>query len=142
MNAANANKGPLTGITVLDFGHWLAAPLAGSMLGDLGAEVIKIEPPSGDPIRQQGPPFQEGESAFFFSANRNKKSFTIDLKSPPGIRVVKRLVENCQVIIENFRPGVMERYSPLILIWVMAVPLAHQGVALRAKRNRQSTSFF
>jgi len=103
------HSGPLSGIKILDFTHVLAGPFGTTLLGDLGAEVIKIEPPGGDTTRANGPPFQKGESAFFFCVNRNKKSIVIDLKTEEGRSIVKRMVDGCDVMVENFRPGTMDR---------------------------------
>ncbi len=104
------HNGPLSGIRILDFTHVLAGPFTTSILGDLGAEIIKIEnPKGGDSTRLNGPPFQNGESAFFFCVNRNKKSICVDLKNPQAAPVIKKIVEKCDVVVENFRPGVMER---------------------------------
>jgi crotonobetainyl-CoA:carnitine CoA-transferase CaiB-like acyl-CoA transferase len=103
-------SGPLSGITILDFTHVLAGPFGTMLLGDLGAEVIKVEPPGiGDSTRANGPPFQNGESAFFFCVNRNKKSIGLDLKSEKGRAIIKKLVAECDVLVENFRPGTMDR---------------------------------
>jgi crotonobetainyl-CoA:carnitine CoA-transferase CaiB-like acyl-CoA transferase len=100
---------PLSGIRVLDLGRHLAGPTAGMWLGDLGADVVKIEwPPHGDHGRGAGPPFFHGESAFFISANRNKRSVVIDCKLPEGQELFRKLAESADVVIENFRPGVME----------------------------------
>ena len=102
--------GPLEGIEVLDFTHVLAGPHATMILGDLGAEIIKIEMPGrGDSTRLSGPPFQEGESAYFFIVNRNKKSVCVDLKKEEGVEIMKELVKNCDILVESFRPGVMDR---------------------------------
>ncbi len=101
-------KGPLEGIRILDFTHVLSGPFGSSMLGDLGAEVIKIEPPKGDSVRG-GPPFQGGEGAYFFSVNRNKKSISLDLKKAEAKEIVYRLVKEADVVMENYRPDVMER---------------------------------
>ncbi|MBT4263854.1 MAG: CoA transferase [Deltaproteobacteria bacterium] len=101
-------KGPLEGIQILDFTHMLSGPFGASMLGDLGADVIKIEPPKGDTVRM-GPPKQGGEGAYFFSVNRNKKAISLDLKKPEALEIVYRLVKDADVVMENFRPGVMER---------------------------------
>ncbi len=79
------------------------------LLGDLGAEVLKVEPPKGDDSRYWGPPFLDGESAYFLAVNRNKKSLTLDLKTPEALDIVLRLVDRSDVVIENFRPGTMER---------------------------------
>jgi len=103
------SAGPLDGVRILDFTHVLSGPFGTSLLGDLGAEIIKVEPPGGDRVRMMGPPFQGGESAYFFCVNRNKKSISLDLKKPEAIDVVRRLVKDCDVLIENYRPGVMDR---------------------------------
>jgi crotonobetainyl-CoA:carnitine CoA-transferase CaiB-like acyl-CoA transferase len=104
------NNGPLAGILVLDLTRVLAGPYCTMYLGDLGAEVVKIEQPGvGDDTRGWGPPFAGGESAYFLCVNRNKKSLTIDLKSAEGIALVRQLAAHADVLIENFRPGAMER---------------------------------
>jgi formyl-CoA transferase len=104
------NSGPLDGIRVLDFTRVLAGPYCTMFLGDLGAEVVKVEQPGvGDDTRGWGPPFAGGESAYFLCINRNKKSITIDLKSAEGIALARRLAGRADVLIENFRPGTMER---------------------------------
>src|SRR5690349_1845016 len=101
--------GPLTGITVLDLGRHLAGPTAAMWLGDLGADVIKIENPEhGEDSRAAGPPFYNGESAFFLAANRNKRSLAMEFKSAAGQEVFRKLALTADVVIENFRPGVME----------------------------------
>ncbi len=102
-------KGPLEGIKVLDFSHVLSGPYATVMLGDMGAEIIKIEKRgSGDSLRNT-PPLKNGESAYFFCSNRNKKGLSLDLKKKGAMDVVHRLVKSCDVFVENFRPGVMDR---------------------------------
>ncbi|MGW1006360.1 CaiB/BaiF CoA transferase family protein [Streptomyces sp. NPDC002520] len=111
---SSASGGPLSGCVVLDLSRALAGPHAGMMLGDLGARVIKIEAPGrGDDTRGWGPPFTgpEGarESTYFLSCNRNKESVTADLKSEDGRELVTRLVRRADVLIENFRPGVLDR---------------------------------
>ncbi len=107
---SEANLGPLAGLRVLDLTRVLAGPYCTMFLGDLGAEVVKVEQPGvGDDTRGWGPPFAGGESAYFLCVNRNKKSITIDLKSAQGISLVRRLAERADVLIENFRPGAMER---------------------------------
>jgi crotonobetainyl-CoA:carnitine CoA-transferase CaiB-like acyl-CoA transferase len=100
---------PLAGIRILDFTHALAGPYCTMMLGDLGADVVKIEPPSGDHSRQWGPPFIEGESSYFLSVNRNKRSVVLDLKSPVALAVAKGLAMAADVLVENFKPGTMAR---------------------------------
>ncbi|GAA4110935.1 CoA transferase [Knoellia locipacati] len=105
--------GPLQDITVVDLSRALAGPHAAMMLGDMGARVIKVESPTGDDTRGWGPPFVGPEddpiSTYFLSANRNKESITLDLKSDDGRDVLTRLVQRADVLIENFRPGVMDR---------------------------------
>ena len=103
---------PLAGIRVLDLGRHLAGPTAGMWLADLGAEVIKIESPGkGESGRTAGPPFVGPESVFFLSANRSKKSLPLDLKKPAGQAVFRRLARESDVVLENFRPGVMEAFG-------------------------------
>jgi len=99
---------PLTGIRVLDLSRVLAGPLCTQALGDLGADVIKIErPETGDDTRGWGPPFAGGDAAYFLSLNRNKRSVVVDLKAEEGVSRVRRLVATSDVVIENFRPGLM-----------------------------------
>ncbi|HEY6366312.1 MAG TPA: CoA transferase [Candidatus Binatia bacterium] len=107
---SNPHLGPLDGIRVLDFTRVLAGPYCTMFLGDLGAEVVKVEQPGvGDDTRGWGPPFAGGESAYFLCVNRNKKSITVDLKSKQGVALLRRLAGCADVLIENFRPGTMER---------------------------------
>ncbi|MBU2643881.1 CoA transferase, partial [bacterium] len=104
------NTGPLKGIKIIDCTHILSGAFASTLLGDLGAEVIKVERlGTGDPVRLSGPPFQNGEGAYFISVNRNKKSICVDLKKPAGIAIIHKLVSRSDVFMENFRPGVMDR---------------------------------
>jgi crotonobetainyl-CoA:carnitine CoA-transferase CaiB-like acyl-CoA transferase len=101
---------PLSGVTVLDFTRVLSGPYCTMLLADMGARVIKIEQPGrGDDTRAWGPPFVNGESAYFLSINRNKESLTLDLKHAAARRVIDRLLERADVVVENFRPGTMER---------------------------------
>ena len=101
--------GPLTGMRVMDFTRALAGPHCTLLLGDMGAEVIKIERvQGGDEVRRMGPPFINGESAAFMASNRNKKSLTVDLKDPRGREICVRLAKWADVLVENFRPGVMK----------------------------------
>ncbi|NIM65330.1 MAG: CoA transferase [Candidatus Latescibacteria bacterium] len=101
---------PLSGIRVLDLSRILAGPYCTMLLGDLGAEVIKVERPDmGDDTRTWGPPFAGGESAYYLCCNRNKKSITIDLKNPRGAELVKDLAKVSDVLVENFTPGLMKR---------------------------------
>ncbi|MBU6516259.1 MAG: CoA transferase [Acidobacteriota bacterium] len=108
------SRGPLSGLHVLDLSRVLAGPYAAMILGDLGADVIKIEQPgSGDDTRKWGPPFIDTavgrESTYFLSANRNKRSVAIDLKDPAERPFIEELLTWADVVIENFRPGVMDR---------------------------------
>ena len=105
-------SGALDGIRILDLSRVLAGPFCTMIFGDLGAEVIKVEAPGGsDETRKWGPPFKKGISAYYLCANRNKKSITVDLKSEEGIRLVKELVKNCDVVIHNFKTGTMEKFG-------------------------------
>jgi crotonobetainyl-CoA:carnitine CoA-transferase CaiB-like acyl-CoA transferase len=110
---------PLEGIRVLDLSRVLAGPLVAQMLGDLGAEVIKIEKPGeGDDARSYGPPFlnnTEGkrtrESGFYLSANRNKRSVTVDLGKPEGQDIIRRIAQQCDVVNDNFRVGTLAKFG-------------------------------
>ena len=103
-------RGALDGVTVLDLTRVLSGPYCTMMLADMGARVIKIEQPGkGDDTRAWGPPFQKGESAYFLSINRNKESITLNLKHPGGRRVLDALLERADVLVENFRPGTLDR---------------------------------
>src|SRR5256885_8524581 len=115
---------PLAGIRVLDLSRILSGPFCTMNLGDMGAEVIKIEEPgSGDDTRGFGPPFVNGVSTYFLSINRNKKSLAVNLKAPEGLALVKKLAAKSDVVVENFRPGVAQRLG-----------LSHQ--ALRGENSR------
>jgi len=98
----------LEGITVVDLSHTLAGPFATMLLADLGARIIKVEPPGGDETRTWSP-FVRGFSAYFSSANRGKESIVVNLKKEEGKKIIYRLVEKSQVVIENYRPGVREK---------------------------------
>jgi crotonobetainyl-CoA:carnitine CoA-transferase CaiB-like acyl-CoA transferase len=107
MSAENA---PLDGLTVLDFTRVLSGPYCTMLLADMGARVIKVEQPGqGDDTRAWGPPFVNGESAYFLSINRNKESLTLDLKHPSARRVLDPLLQQAGVLVENFRPGTMAK---------------------------------
>lgn len=106
------NEGALEGILVLDLSRVLAGPYCTMILGDLGAEVIKIEEPSkGDDTRQWGPPWKGGESAYYLCVNRNKKSVAINLKHEAGRDVVRSLARKADVLVENFLPGKMDEWG-------------------------------
>ncbi|HYM49432.1 MAG TPA: CoA transferase [Candidatus Limnocylindrales bacterium] len=101
---------PLSGIRVLDLSHALAGPYCSMLLGDLGAEVIKVEPPgSGDHARTWGPPFVNGESSYFMAVNRNKRSIVLDLKRPAPLAAARALALRSDVLLENFKPGTAAR---------------------------------
>ena len=109
--ASEAMNGALDGIRVVDLSRHLAGPFAAMTLGDLGADVIKIEAPGrGDDTRGY-PPFWNGISCYYLSANRNKRSVTVNLQSPEGQEIVRRLVRESDILIENFRPGATERWG-------------------------------
>lgn len=99
----------LEGIRVLELGQFIAAPFAGQLLADHGAEVIKVEPPEGDPMRQWGIQLKEGQSLWWPVIARNKKSVVLDLRHPQGRALARRLALASDVLLENFRPGVLER---------------------------------
>src|SRR5258706_6711867 len=115
------SKPPLAGIRVLDLTQFLSGPYGTQVLSDLGAEVIRLEAPQGDLARSIPPHFVGGDSVYYLSINRSKKSVVIDLKSDDGRDLVRRLVHECDVVVENFRPGVLER-------------LGISGTALRAAK--------
>jgi formyl-CoA transferase len=101
---------PLAGVRVLDLSRVLAGPYCSMVLADLGADVVKLERPgSGDPTRSWGPPFREGESAYYLCVNRGKRSVTVDLTDPSGIEVAERLALGADVVLESFLPGGAER---------------------------------
>jgi crotonobetainyl-CoA:carnitine CoA-transferase CaiB-like acyl-CoA transferase len=101
---------PLAGVKILDLSRVVSGPFGTMILGDLGADVVKVEEPRhGDESRSYGPPFQNGESSYFMSVNRNKRSIAIDLKRDDGIALVRRLAETADVFVENFRPGTADR---------------------------------
>jgi CoA:oxalate CoA-transferase len=104
----NTKTGPLNGLTILDFTRVLAGPFCTAMLADLGAEVIKVEPPHGDDYRHVGP-FRNGESALFHLVNRNKRGLALDLKHPAARDLVQDLAAGADVVVENFKPGVAAR---------------------------------
>jgi succinate--hydroxymethylglutarate CoA-transferase len=105
-------NGPLAGTRVVDLTRILAGPLCTMMLGDMGAEVIKVEPPDkGDDTRNWGPPFVAGEAAYFLGVNRNKRSLTLNMAVPAGQKVLAGLIEKADVLIDNFRIGTLEKWG-------------------------------
>ena len=112
-------QGPLTGLRVLDLTRILAGPICTQLLGDLGADVIKVEHPiSGDDTRKWGPPYVRGadgeetsESAYFLAANRNKRSVAVDLSKQHGASIIKKILRYCDILIENFKVGGLQKYG-------------------------------
>lgn len=110
------NLGALAGIKVVDLGRVLAGPYATQILGDHGAEVIKVEPPQGDETREWGPPFRDddgerGPAAYYININRNKRGMALDLTKPDAREVVFKLLEDADVLVENFKIGTMEKWG-------------------------------
>lgn len=107
----NENEGPLKGLVVADFTQLAQGPWATQMLGDMGADIIKIEPEKGDWMRHYayGNLYPNGESISFVSFNRNKRSIALNLKDPEGIKIARKIIAKADILVENFRPGVMER---------------------------------
>ncbi len=114
-----ANTGPLKGLRILDLTRILAGPICTQLFGDLGADIIKIERPgAGDDTRKWGPPYVKdnngqdtSESAYYLSANRNKRSVAVDVANPEGVALIKRLLQHCDVLVENFKVGGLEKYG-------------------------------
>ena len=102
---------PLQGVRVLDLSRVLAGPYCTMVLGDLGADVIKVEPPEGDETRGWGPPFAEGESAYYLCVNRNKRGIVINLKTDEGKKILRDLALQSDVLVENFRPGTLKKFG-------------------------------
>src|SRR5256885_12037139 len=105
-------NGALAGIRVLDLSRILAGPLCTMMLGDMGADVIKVEPPeTGDDTRAWGPPFLAGDAVYFLGVNRNKRSLTLNMAVPAGQKILAGLIEKADVLIDNFKLGTLERWG-------------------------------
>jgi CoA:oxalate CoA-transferase len=109
MKRDSMNTGVLTGIRVLDLTQMVSGPLCTMLLGDLGADIVKVEPPEGDTARHIGLNRPSGESDYFLSMNRNKRSIVLDLKTAAGIQSIKALAATSDVVVENFRPGTMDK---------------------------------
>ncbi len=105
------SAGALAGIKVVDLTRVLGGPYCTMILSDHGADVIKIEPPQGDEVRDWGPPFHDGDASYFIGVNRNKRSIGLDLSRPEGKAVLLRLLQEADVLIENFKPGAMEKWG-------------------------------
>jgi succinate---hydroxymethylglutarate CoA-transferase len=107
-----SEDGPLAGIRVLDLTRILAGPLCTMMLGDMGADVIKVEPPeTGDDTRAWGPPFLAGDAVYFLGVNRNKRSLTLNMAVPAGQKILAGLIEKADVLIDNFKLGTLEKWG-------------------------------
>lgn len=107
-----ANNGPMAGTRVVDLTRILAGPFCAMMLGDMGAEIIKVEPPgTGDDTRGWGPPFAAGEAAYFLGINRNKRSMTLNMAVAPGQKILAGLIEKADVLIDNFKVGTLEKWG-------------------------------
>ncbi|AZD05838.1 L-carnitine dehydratase/bile acid-inducible protein F [Pseudomonas chlororaphis] len=107
----NHSKGALAGLKVIDLSRVLGGPYCSQALADHGAEVIKLEPLSGDETRGWGPPFEGADASYFRGVNRNKQGIAVDLSRPAGIQLLMRLLEDADVLIENFKPGTLERWG-------------------------------
>ncbi|SHN75087.1 CaiB/BaiF CoA transferase family protein [Bradyrhizobium erythrophlei] len=106
-----ANSGAMTGLRVIDLTRVLGGPFCTQILADHGANVIKVEPPAGDEVRDWGPPFHEDDAAYFVGINRNKRSIGLDLASERGRAVLMKLLEGADVLIENFKPGTLDKWG-------------------------------
>src|SRR5918995_284605 len=125
--AGERAAGALAGITVIDLTRVLGGPYATQILGDHGAEIIKVEPPQGDEVRDWGPPFDAGRDAsYFIGINRNKRSLGLDLSRPEGQGVLLRLLEHADILIENYKPGAMEKWG-----------LGYEAVLVERERSSQ-----
>ncbi|TFZ02959.1 CoA transferase [Ramlibacter henchirensis] len=118
---ASPSVGPLAGVRIVDFTLFLSGPFATQILGDLGAEVIKVEAPDGDMSRSVPPRFVDGSSTYFGSTNRNKKSLMLDMRTPEGLAIARQLIGEADAVVENFRPG----------------KLAHLGINAATERARK-----
>lgn len=108
---SGTSKGALAGVKVIDLTRVLGGPFGTQLLADHGADVIKLEPPQGDEVRDWGPPFHDDDAAYFIGINRNKRSVGLDLGKPEGREVLLKLLEGADVLIENFKPGSMEAWG-------------------------------
>src|ERR1044071_3815337 len=105
------SPGALAGLKVIDLTRVLGGPYCTMILSDHGAEVIKIEPPQGDEVRDWGPPFHEDDASYFIGINRNKRAIAVDLRKPDGQAIVLKMLECADLLIENFKPGDMEKWG-------------------------------
>ena len=108
---SDAPTGALAGVKVIDLTRVLGGPYCTQLLGDHGAEIVKIEPPQGDEVRDWGPPFHDEDASYFIGVNRNKRSLALDLSGDAGKQVLLRMLEGADVLIENYKPGSMEKWG-------------------------------
>ncbi len=111
MSQDSHGAGALAGKRIIDLTRVLGGPYCTQILGDHGAEIIKVEPPQGDEVRDWGPPFHEGDASYFIGLNRNKRSIGLDLSKPAGRDVLLRMLDGADAVIENFKPGTMEKWG-------------------------------
>src|SRR6202789_2764923 len=109
--SSQAAPGAMTGLRVIDLTRVLGGPYCTQILADHGADVIKVEPPAGDEVRDWGPPFHDEDAAYFVGINRNKRSIGLDLASEDRRAVLMKMLENADVLIENFKPGTLEKWG-------------------------------
>ena len=133
---------PLKGIRVLDLTRVLAGPFCAMLLGDMGAEVIKVEETGKGDDTRGWPPFAGGESTYFMSVNRNKKSITLNLKAPEGRDILKKLVATADIFVENYRPGAFEAlglgYEALSAINPRLIYASFSALGQHGPRGRQT----
>ncbi|HEX5214393.1 MAG TPA: CoA transferase [Vicinamibacterales bacterium] len=137
------NEAPLAGLTILDLSRVLSGPYCTMLAADMGARVIKIEHPErGDDTRAWGPPFVAGESAYYLSVNRNKESVAIDFKTPLGRRALDELIARADVLVENFRPGTLDRlglgYNDLQVRYPRLIYASISGFGLNGPRRAEA----
>ena len=129
-----APAGPLDGIRVLELGTLIAGPFAGRLLGDMGADVIKVEPPGApDPLRTWGQAELDGHHVFWTVHARNKRAITLDLRRPRGRDLFLELVEKSDIVVENFRPGTLEKWNLGVRRAQRAQPGHHPGPGVRLR---------
>ena len=109
--SSEAASGAMTGLRVIDLTRVLGGPYCTQILADHGADVIKVEPPAGDEVRDWGPPFHGEDAAYFVGINRNKRSIGLDLASEAGRAVLMKMLESADVLIENFKPGTLDKWG-------------------------------
>ncbi|MFB0922268.1 MAG: CoA transferase, partial [Alphaproteobacteria bacterium] len=111
MSSKQTPFGALAGLKVVDLARVLGGPYCTQIMADHGAHVIKVEPPQGDEVRDWGPPFHEGDASYFVGLNRNKRSIGLDLSKPEGREVFLRLLEDADVLIDNYKTGTLEKWG-------------------------------